>query len=270
MNPQNQPDKSKSLVYLLSGILFVLVLLEKSIGSGTQLPTSIPLPPTPQNSITEEGWAKGFAGFKNIGRSEKFDEIPVAEIPKSLEKIQSPQGDAWEIQVEDEINQAISDDEIPILSSNDRAVQEGHINIFFIKFFGSDNRAESRLVRVPRVIPSGIDPIHFVLNELKKGPRQEEKSKGVLNALPQNFTYSPQYELKDGILKIDLNESFEFGAGPEILKDRMDQIAHSLIGIAGIRGIQITIEQKKVTTLGGDGVPIPNVLGKRQRKITTL
>lgn len=301
MVAQPQPDKSHSLVYYLSGVLFVLVLLEKSLSGGDmanpQFANQVAHPraiesarKTAEDSLDsgKNSWAKGFAGFKNIGRNfGSADEIPVADLPsgkwetnntsgegqsRSFPTSESPRltDEAWEIQAEKEINQWIGEDEIPILESGSPAAGDSHVNVYFIKFFGSDNKAESRLVRVPRIVPTGKDPILFVLQELKKGPRPEEKSKGVLNSLPPQFRYSTQYTLKDGILTLDLGEEFEFGGGPQIIKDRMDQIAHSLVGIAGVRGIQFTIERKKVSQLGGDGIPLPPVLGKRDRKITTL
>ncbi|WCL47950.1 GerMN domain-containing protein [Leptospira sp. GIMC2001] len=217
-------------------------------------------------------WTKGFSEFRNLGKSKNtLDEIPNQEIPKPIpieETDYKPIWDDEDVAVK-ELNALVEEDEIPVIDDSS-AVASSHVNIYFIKFFGSDNKAESRLVKVPRKLPKGADPIEFTLSELKKGPSAEEKEKGVLNALPTNFSYAKSYKLENGILKIDLGGSFEYGAGPEILKDRMDQIAFSLIGISSIRGIQFTLDQKKVTSLGGDGIPVPIVLSKRDRRVTTL
>lgn len=294
-NSQSQ-DKTKSLVYMLSGVLFVLVLLEKSMGtkqnmnfpnpSLSDIPEVSALPheklkkpverakEKAKDSFLNESWAKGFAGFKNIGKDS--GEIPVWEEPGSgiqprANSMEGMSDEVWEDSVRSEIDEFLGEEEIPVLhSSGNASTQNEHVNLYFIKFFGSDHKAESRLVGVPRIIPANQDPILFILKELQSGPRPEESSKGVLNALPDNFSYSRDYKIHDGILYLDLKGSFEYGGGPEIIRDRMDQLAHSLVGVNGIRGIKLTIDRKKVSSLGGDGVPLPKVLPKRQRRVTTL
>lgn len=281
-NQNNPVDRSKSLLYMLSGILFVLVLLEKSIGSGpnVKLPNASDLPDVrdkatqkAQDLIANEPWKNGFSGFRNVGAPDS--EIPIVEYdPNSFNSRPPhnaipPTNEMWEEQARNEIDELIPDEEIPVMDSS-KSKNIEHVNVYFIKFFGSDNKAQSRLVRVPRLVPAGSDPVIFILNELKKGPRPEESSKGVLNAIPENFSYSKQYSIREGILHLDLGGSFEYGGGPEIIKDRLDQIAHSLVGVGDIRAIRFTLDKKKVSALGGDGIPLPEVFGKRDRKITTL
>lgn len=269
---------------MLSGILFVLVLLEKSMATNhrfgiqdisktpnIEIPSvDVGIPKKSKDFLKDEPWAKNFEGFKNIGPGQD-GEIPIVEIPHTkLPSASLETNEMWEENVKSEIDELIPDEEIPILDSQKNLSYQEHTNIYFIKFFGSDNKSSSRLVRVPRIIPRGKDPVQFVLEELKKGPRPEESSKGVLNSLPDGFSYSKSYQIQDGILHLDLDSRFEYGGGPEIIQDRMDQLAHSLIGVSGIRGVKITINNKKVSSLGGDGVPLPKVLGKRDRRITTL
>jgi spore germination protein GerM len=264
-----QTDKMKSLVYALSGILLVLVLLEKSlVPSGL---SKIPLEKLPSNepfSLKEE-WSKGISEFKNIAKNDPED-IPVEEIPKEIEPIPRETSQAWEDVAQKEIEEFIPD-EVPLLEDSvTPSLDAKYTNIYFIKFFGNGIKADSRLVKVPRNIPRQTDPVRFILNELKKGPKEEEKNKGVLNAIPPQFAYSEKYKILDGILYLNLDESIEMGAGPQIIKDRLDQIAYSLIGVSGIRGIKITINHKNVHSLGGDGIPLPLVLGKRDRKVISL
>ncbi|MCC5815668.1 MAG: GerMN domain-containing protein [Leptospira sp.] len=281
-NQSLQGDRSKSLLYMLSGILFVLVLLEKSMGSATSpklnLPSASDIPQVRDNAtqkahdlIASEPWKNGFSGFKNVSPNDS--EIPVVDFDENspgMKPAKKPEMDeSWEEQARNEIDELIPDEEIPVMDTKKSRNIE-HVNVYFIKFFGTDNKAQSRLVRVPRLVPTNTDPILYILAELKKGPRPEESSKGVLNAIPDTFSYSKNYKITDGILHLDLSGSFEYGGGPEIIRDRLDQLTHSLVGINDIRAIRFTIDRKKVTSLGGDGIPLPDVMGKRDRRITTL
>ncbi len=259
----------KSLVYALSGILLVLVLLEKSLVP-SQL-SKIPLDniSSKEEFSLKEEWSKGVSEFKNIAKNDS-EEIPIEEIPKEIEPIPTANYQNFEDDAQKEIEEFLPD-ELPLHEdSGNLSMDAKYTNIYFIKFFGNGTKADSRLVKVPRNIPSQIDPVKFILNELKKGPKEEEKNKGVLNAIPPQFQFSERYKIQDGILYLNLDESIEMGGGPQIIKDRLDQIAYSLIGVSGIRGIKITINQKNVQSLGGDGIPLPLVLGKRDRKVISL
>ena len=267
-----QNDKPKSLVYLLSGILLILVLFEKSL---TQ--NGLSKPPFNTKSTQDKfslgtDWKKEIPEFKNINpkSSNSLDEIPVLDAPNTTDEAMHV-GDSqnWTDIANKEIEDFIPE-EIPLLEDNSIQTNTGYVNIFFIKFFGNGTKAESRLVKVPRIIPKNKDTVQYILNELKSGPREEEKSKGVLNAIPNQFSFNSNYKIEDGILHLDLSDSIEFGAGPQIIKDRLDQIAYSLIGVKGIRGIKITINHKTVSSLGGDGIPLPVVLGKRDRKVISI
>lgn len=265
-NSQNN-DKLQSLVYFLSGLLFALVLLEKSLSTHPPKPANFTkdLPFLYDEKIKEiPQKAKERFGLKNIGK----DEIPILDVPKELSK--EYQNNYDELQALKEVEEFFAGEDIPVVDSNIQTQSPHSVSIYFIKFFGKDSKANSRLVQVQRIVPKNQDPILFILNELKKGPNPEEKAKGVLNALPENFSFSKDYKLNNGILQLDLSSSFEIGGGPQVLKDRLDQLTYSLIGVAGIRAIQITIQNKKVSYLGGDGVPVPEYLTKSDRRVTTL
>ncbi|MCZ8239327.1 MAG: GerMN domain-containing protein [Leptospiraceae bacterium] len=272
MAPPIQNDKPKSLVYLLSGILLVLVLFEKSLtpNGNTKIPFGSKL--SQDNFSLGKDWKQEIPEFKNINpkASTSLGEIPVLDEPK-IENESIAVGDSqnWKDLANKEIEEFIPED-IPLLEDSSPQTNSGYANVYFIKFFGNGTKAESRLVKVPRNIPQNTDSIAYILNELKKGPREEEKSKGVLNAIPKQFSFSSNYKIMDGILHLNLSDSIEYGAGPQIIKDRLDQIAYSLIGIKGIRGIKITINGQAVSSLGGDGISLPVVLGKRDRKVISL
>ncbi|TGK13049.1 spore gernimation protein [Leptospira fletcheri] len=271
-------EKLKSLLYVLTGILFVLVLLDKSTGSGFR------------SSGSKEGNSGFFSRFNTLGKNnplppaspgekESHEEVmDKAEDEILSELMQNGTASVGRDWSESESNDS-DDIYIPVVDpartsgteSTEHSLRQdpGEVELYFLKFFGKGNKSHSRLVRVKRNYSSG-DKLHFILRELSKGPAPEEKTKGVLNALPQKFTYSSEYSVENGILKLSLGSEFESGAGPELLKDRVDQLCYSLLENLNIKGIKLYINGKKVHSLGGVGLPIPEVLTKNPRKIAVL
>ncbi|EQA45611.1 sporulation and spore germination [Leptospira broomii serovar Hurstbridge str. 5399] len=273
-----ESEKLKSLLYVLTGILFVLVLLDKSTGGGFR--------------STESGGDSGFfSKFNTIGKTtpqppqsasgkqtheEVMDKAEDEILSELMQNGGQTVGQNWS-----ESESTDSDDLfIPVVDSPKDAISEsstngqihhepGEIELYFLKFYGKGNKSHSRLVQVKRKHVSG-DKVHFILRELSKGPDPDEKRNGVLNALPAKFTYSNEYSVENGILRLSLGSEFETGAGPELLKDRVDQLCYSLMENLKVKGIRLYINGKKVRSLGGVGFPIPDILTKNPRKIAVL
>ncbi len=254
--PNATADKNRSLVYFLLGIFFVLVLIEKSLG-------------VPSQGV----FAKD--QFRNIGKSTfqskpKTDPLTDKEWEDDL---------AWEEEALEPI--PVGDDIIPVVDSGKEdhssiekkgfqetkplAEKASYIPVYFLKFYGQGKKSQSQLVKVTREF-SGGDPIPFILTELIKGPNLEEKEKAVLNAIPKKLRFKRGYRIENGILHLSLSSDIEYGGSPEILKDRMDQICFSFIGNFGITGLKIYVEDRKLKSLGGDGLPLPEILVRENRK----
>ncbi|WP_367898757.1 GerMN domain-containing protein [Leptospira sp. WS58.C1] len=275
-----ESDKLKSLLYILTGALFVLVLLDKSMGNKNNTPAGQESP-------------SFFSRFNTIGKTNPLS-------PSSSENKGKQTHEQLMDQAEDEIltelmqNGESSFDESAQADSNDpeemfipivempkpelasgpsRNIRldhsPGEIKLYFLKFYGRGNKSHSRLVQIKRKFDQG-DKILFIMKELTKGPSAEEKTQGVLNALPNRMEYSKEYSVENGVLKLYLGPDFEAGAGPELLKDRVDQICYSILENSDLRGIRLYINGKQVRSLGGVGLPIPEVLTKNPRKIATL
>ncbi|WP_165780196.1 GerMN domain-containing protein [Leptospira hartskeerlii] len=275
-----ESDKLKSLLYILTGALFVLVLLDKSMGNKNT--------PTPGQESPSF-----FSKFNTIGKTNPLS-------PSSSENKGKQTHEEVMDRAEDEIltelmqNGENSSSEEPISDSNDPEEMfipivempksgqpsgpssnirldhsPGEIKLYFLKFYGRGNKSHSRLVQLKRKFDHG-DKILFILKELTKGPSTEEKTQGVLNALPNRMEYSKEYSVENGVLKLYLGPDFEASAGPELLKDRVDQICYSILENSELRGIRLYINGKQVRSLGGVGLPIPEVLTKNPRKIATL
>ncbi|MFB5650685.1 GerMN domain-containing protein [Leptospira wolffii] len=273
-----ESDKLKSLVYILTGTLFVLLLFDKATGSGNSSPGS------PESSSF-------FSRFNTIGKNQPLapnsqgkqtheqivdaaeDEI-IAElmqnggnsVPEEWNQNDSSDPEELIIPV---VENPVTENRIPKSSNQMLRHDPGEVKLYFLKFYGKGNKSHSRLVQVKRKHGSG-DKVQFILKELTKGPSEEEKSQGVLNALPVRMEYSKEYSVENGVLKLSLGGEFEGGAGPELLKDRVDQICYSLLENLDLKGIRLYINGKQVRSLGGVGLPIPEVLTKNPRKIATL
>ncbi|PJZ69011.1 spore gernimation protein [Leptospira perolatii] len=284
-----EPEKLKSLLYALTGILFVLVLLDKSLGGTTD---------SPANPGEKTGF---FSRFNTIGKSEPVSPSSTQgsshtqRMDRAEDEILSElmgNSDYSENEMESNSLSEDSDPEdvfIPVVENPKSNVlvtekdssfvnpnKAEHLKtgpeeakLYFLKFYGKGTKSHSRLVLVNRKIGGG-DKVLNLLKELGKGPLPEERKQGVLNALPQRFSYSTDYSMENGILKISLGSEFETGAGPEILKDRVDQLCYTILDNIPVKGIRLFINGKIVRSLGGDGYPIPAVLTKSPRKIAIL
>ncbi|TGL64051.1 GerMN domain-containing protein [Leptospira sarikeiensis] len=274
-----ESDKLKSLLYILTGTLFVLVLLDKSLGNKVGTPTGQESP-------------SFFSRFNTIGKNSPLAPNSENKGKQTHEQIMDQAEDeilTELMQTGDVSNEETSSSDpndpeemfIPIVEmpkpdirSNTPSKPQlnhspGEVKLYFLKFYGKGNKSHSRLVQIKRRFEQG-DKILFIMKELTKGPVQEEKSQGVLNALPNRMEYSKEYSVENGILKLSLGPDFEAGAGPELLKDRVDQICYSILENSELRGIRLYINGKQVRSLGGVGLPIPEVLTKNPRKIATL
>ncbi len=261
--PQMQEDRWKTLRLIFGGAFFVLVLIEKSMGFN---PSAMPSFPK--------------QGFKNLGKQKSTQ--PALQSDPFL----SPDWEddlSWEEEVFDhsikkdsvKTQKHLLDEEIPqITLPEDRfpgagkklEADSGWVPIYFLKFYGSGKNSQSQLVKLTREFPGG-DPISFIVSELSKGPTLEEKSKGVISAVPRKLPGSISYSFESGTLHLSLPEELTVGGSNEILKDRIDQFVFSLVGNYGIRGVILYSNGERLRTLGSDGLGLPHILVKNQRKV---
>ncbi|TGN18655.1 GerMN domain-containing protein [Leptospira idonii] len=275
ISPPQSPDRLKSLSYVIGGLFFVLVLIEKSLGySGNQFPKgfgtdsfkniSSHSQPQKKNSLfkssdplTSNEWEDDLSWEEEALE----DPILIGEEKKRKTKVASADTeDGFSIP---EIS--LPEDRFP---SSGKKIQEtsGYLPVYFLKFYGQGKNTQSQLVKVSREFKGG-DPIPFVMEELLKGPSAEEKSKGILNAIPRRLKFDTNYKFENGILHLSFSRDLELGGSPEILKDRIDQITYSLIGNFGVKGISVYIGKTKLRSLGGDGMSLPEILAKNPRKV---
>lgn len=91
---------------------------------------------------------------------------------------------------------------------------------------------------------------------LLKGPTAEERKQGVYSEIPAGTKLRGITESDDKII-IDLNDTFEYGAGTESVNNRLKQLAKTVVAISPDKNIYLYIEGKQVDVMGGDGIMIP-------------
>lgn len=77
----------------------------------------------------------------------------------------------------------------------------------------------------------------------------------------------PNYRLENGVLHLSVSEDLNYGGSIEILKDRLDQITFTYVGNFGIQGVVLYSNGERIRSLGSDGLSLPDVLAKSQRKV---
>jgi hypothetical protein len=153
-----------------------------------------------------------------------------------------------------------------ILGSEDGAVDpdaglpvfEDRSEHYFIRYRGS----RSEIVRLQRIMKSPVGPID-ALKLLRNGPLPGEK--GILNAFDQKIVIN-SLTVRDGIALLDVGEEMGRMSG-RVVRDRLDQIAFTLLQYPNIRGIRLTIDGKSLRSLGQERIPVPEIIVQPDRPV---
>jgi len=138
--------------------------------------------------------------------------------------------------------------------------------VYFIKFYGAGKNISSRLVRVSRKVRGNLKSrVKQVLNELKLGPTEEEKKKGIISTLPPTKIVK-KVTFLDGILYISFYKKFIDKVGNQILQDRIDQINYTLFENPEIKGIVYFFDGKRQKYIGKENLEVPDIYTKGNRR----
>lgn len=231
----------QNLLITLFIVLFSLVILDKSLNSNYKKKTKKETTET----IEKEELTKK-SKFSNI-------DIPEMENPSHRGEIES--------------------NEIPVIvdSASDQVYTDEketkEVYVYYLKFYGKGNKSYSKLVRVPRVGKRKfISNLKTVLKSLVLGPSSTEQEKGMLTSLPGSLRFSKKVRLENGILYLIINAPLDKDVGPELAKDRLDQLIFSLTELRGVEGVVLYYKDKPLYK-SSDGNNRPIVLTKTQRKV---
>jgi hypothetical protein len=97
------------------------------------------------------------------------------------------------------------------------------------------------------------------VNELLKGPAQLEAASGFGTAIPAGSTLLG-LSVAGGVATADLSEEFESGGGSLSMRLRLAQLVYTLTEFPTVRGVNLEIEGRPVTTFSSEGIVIDGPL----------
>ncbi len=116
--------------------------------------------------------------------------------------------------------------------------------------------------QVMRSVTFTNNPMTQTLHALIAGPTIDELNAGLLTLLPED-TRLISAAVRDGTAYLNFNEAFRFNPmGVEGLVAQLQQVVFSVTEFTTITRVQILIEGRQVTYLGGDGVYIGSPLDR--------
>ena len=116
--------------------------------------------------------------------------------------------------------------------------------------------------QVMRSVTFTNNPMTQTLHALIAGPTIDELNAGLLTLLPEG-TRLISAAVRDGTAYLNFNEAFRFNPmGVEGLVAQLQQVVFSVTEFTTITRVQILIEGRQVTYLGGDGVYIGSPLDR--------
>jgi germination protein M len=107
-----------------------------------------------------------------------------------------------------------------------------------------------------RVQPQTIAPARAAMQSLLSGPSVAEADAGVHTLVPDG-TELLGLSIADGTATVDLSPPFGSGGGIPSVRMRLAQVAYTLTQFASVDRVVLEVNGHAVTTLTGDGVPVP-------------
>lgn len=135
--------------------------------------------------------------------------------------------------------------------------QKQYVNIYFI---GKNENNEEVYKAVKRVYNKDVDgsQIRFAVNSLIKGPRSEERAKGVYTEIPANSEVINISELPDKVI-VNLNSAFVTGGGTDSLYKRLYQLIKTA-KLNSVLPVYLFIDGQRADVVGGEGIMLSQPL----------
>lgn len=118
------------------------------------------------------------------------------------------------------------------------------------------------LIPVVRKIPKGKTAYEFALQQLFSGPTGEERTKQQLNTEVPEGSRLIEVEESSKEVKINISSRFINGGGSETMQVRFRQLRETALTLAKGRPVYLYIDGAKAQMLGGEGIEVPQPLGK--------
>ena len=142
-------------------------------------------------------------------------------------------------------------------NENTEKKEDQYVNIYFI---GKNENNEEVYKAVKRVYNKEIDgsQIRFAVNELIKGPKQEERAEGVYTEIPSDSEVINISELSDKVI-VNLNSAYVTGGGTDSLYKRLYQLIKT-VKLNSKLPVYLFIDGQRADVVGGEGIMLSQPL----------
>ena len=142
-------------------------------------------------------------------------------------------------------------------NENTEKKEDQYVNIYSI---GKNENNEEVYKAVKRVYNKEIDgsQIRFAVNELIKGPKQEERAKGVYTEIPSDSEVINISELSDKVI-LNLNSAYVTGGGTDSLYKRLYQLIKT-VKLNSKLPVYLFIDGQRADVVGGEGIMLSQPL----------
>jgi germination protein M len=113
-----------------------------------------------------------------------------------------------------------------------------------------------------RVQPLTVAPARAAMQSLLTGPTVAEADAGVHSLVPVG-TELRGLSVADGTATVDLSSQFGSVGGIASVRMRLAQVAYTLTQFASVDRVVLEVNGHAVTTLTGDGVPVPRPMTRK-------
>lgn len=135
--------------------------------------------------------------------------------------------------------------------------EKEYVNIYFI---GKNEHNEEVYKAVKRLYNKDVDgsKIKFAVTSLIRGPKPEEKQRGVYTEVPSNSEVINITEQSDKVI-VNLNSAFVTGGGTESLYKRLYQLIKTTRLNSSIP-VYLYIDGQRADVVGGEGIMLSQPL----------
>jgi spore germination protein GerM len=144
-----------------------------------------------------------------------------------------------------------------VVSPTEEVKGKDFVNIYFI---GKNEHNEEVYKAVKREYAKDIDgsKIKFAINSLIRGPKTEEKQKGVYTEIPSASEVINITEQPDKVI-VNLNSAFVTGGGTESLYKRLYQLIKT-VHLNSSLPVYLYIDGQRADVVGGEGIMLSQPL----------
>lgn len=133
--------------------------------------------------------------------------------------------------------------------------QPSKASIYFFK--------NGSFIPVGRAVPQKANPLFFAAEELLRGPSAKERKSGYFTEIPAGTRLRHVHRQNDTVMADFSKELEEYGGGAARVQGLLAQIVYTLTDISGAKNVQILVEGKTETALGGEGYIIDKPLTRK-------